>query len=118
MDDTETMAAMAALANPARVEILRRLTAAPADGLAAGAIGGMLKLQSSTLSNHLAILTRAGLVTRERQARSIIYRADLQQLAELTKYLIEDCLAGHPDICRPIEASFRQAPTPNEGVLT
>jgi len=45
------------------------------EGVPAGELARALGVPQNTLSAHLAILARAGLVVGERQSRSIIYRA-------------------------------------------
>ena len=48
------------------------------------------------------ILAQAGLVSGERQSRSIVYRARLDRFRELTLYLIRDCCGGDPGLCGPL----------------
>ncbi len=62
----------------------------------------MLDIPQNTMSAHLATLSRAGLVRSERQSRSIIYRADLDQFRELTLFMIKDCCGGSAEICAPL----------------
>lgn len=68
----------------------------------AGEIARQLAVPHNTMSSHLAILTRAGLVRSERQSRSIIYRAELAQLRDLIAFLLKDCCGGRPEICGPL----------------
>jgi ArsR family transcriptional regulator, arsenate/arsenite/antimonite-responsive transcriptional repressor len=58
------------------------------------------------MSAHLATLSRAGLVSSERQGRSIIYRADLQGLRDLTLFLLKDCCGGSAELCAPLIAEL------------
>ena len=60
----------------------------------AGAIAEALGVPNSSLSFHLAQLSKAGLVRQERQHRSIIYRADYGAMNDLVGYLMENCCAG------------------------
>jgi DNA-binding transcriptional ArsR family regulator len=76
------------------------------DGLPAGAIARQLDVPQNTMSAHLAILARAGLVRPERQSRSIIYRADLDRLRALTLFLVKDCCAGRAELCEPLIAAL------------
>lgn len=62
--------------------------------MAAGAIAEALGVPNSSLSFHLAQLSRAGLVSQERRHRSIIYRADFSATEALVGYLMENCCAG------------------------
>lgn len=106
MDDTETITALAALAQPTRLDAFRRLVVAEPEGIAAGELARQLGVPQNTLSAHLSILARAGLVSGERQSRSIVYRARLAQVHAVTRYLLEDCCNGHPDICAPLVADL------------
>src|SRR3546814_1566734 len=58
-----------------RLETFRLLVRHEPEGLAAGDIARSLDVPQNTMSAHLAILARAGLVRSERHSRSIIYRA-------------------------------------------
>ncbi|KAF0135975.1 MAG: ArsR family transcriptional regulator [Xanthobacteraceae bacterium] len=99
MDDIETIAALAALAQPTRLATFRLLVAHEPEGLAAGEVGRLLAVPQNTMSAHLAVLSRAGLITPQRQGRSIIYRADLDRFRAMTLHLVEDCCGGRPDVC-------------------
>ena len=59
MDRTTVIDTLGRLAQPTRLETFRLLMAAEPDGLAAGEIAHSLGIPHNTLSNHLAILTRA-----------------------------------------------------------
>jgi len=78
MDNNTAIAALAALAQATRLETFRFLVRHEPDGVPAGELARLLDVPQNTMSAHLATLSRAGLVTGERQSRSIIYRADLQ----------------------------------------
>lgn len=66
------------------------------------------------MSTHLAILTRAGLITSERQSRSILYRANLDSLRELTLFLLKDCCGGNAALCAPLIAELTPCCAPEE----
>ena len=53
----------------------------------------------NTLSGHLAELAQAGLVESRRDGRSVLYSADLDGLARLVGFLVEDCCGGKPEAC-------------------
>lgn len=74
------------------------------DGLAAGDIAKALAVPQNTMSAHLAVLGRAGLVMSERKSRSIIYRANLVTFQDLTSFMVEDCCGGRADLCPPVAA--------------
>jgi ArsR family transcriptional regulator len=103
--DTAT-AALAALAQTTRHETFRLLVRHEPDGLPAGEVARQLDIPQNTMSAHLAVLTRAGLAVGERHSRSVIYRADLNRLRELTLYLIKDCCGGNAELCAPLIAEL------------
>ncbi|MBB4155201.1 DNA-binding transcriptional ArsR family regulator [Sphingomonas jinjuensis] len=75
-------------------------------GMAAGDIARQLGVPQNTMSAHLGILARAGLVRFERHSRSIVYRADLDGLRALTLFLVKDCCAGNAELCAPLVAEL------------
>lgn len=100
------MLALSALSQPTRVEVFRLLVRHEPDGRPAGEIAQALGVPANTLSSHLAVLARAGLVTSERRSRSIIYRADLEGLRTVILFLLKDCCGGRADICAPLLAEL------------
>jgi ArsR family transcriptional regulator, arsenate/arsenite/antimonite-responsive transcriptional repressor len=99
MDLNTATAALAALAQPTRLETFRLLVRHEPDGR-------QLDIPQNTMSAHLAVLTRAGLAMGERHGRSIIYRADLGRLRDLTLYLVRDCCGGNAELCAPLIAEL------------
>jgi ArsR family transcriptional regulator len=93
------LAALAALGQPTRLDIFRLLIRREPAGLAAGAIAEAIGCPHNTLSSHLSILARSGLVRGTRDGRSIVYRADVEGMRALVAFLIDDCCDGHPEIC-------------------
>ena len=77
MESWQAILALSSLARSTRLGVFRLLVKHEPDGLAAGDIARALAVPQNTMSAHLAILARAGLVMSERKSRSIIYRADL-----------------------------------------
>lgn len=90
----DVVEALGALAQEHRLALFRLLVQAGNKGLPAGAIAEKLGIPNSSLSFHLAHLTRAGLIQQRRQGRSIIYRADYAAMNALMAYLTENCCAG------------------------
>src|SRR5580765_7449578 len=86
MESEQVILALAALAQSTRLDVFRLLVKHEPEGLAAGDIARALAVPQNTMSAHLAVLARAGLVISERRSRSIIYRADLATLQELTSF--------------------------------
>lgn len=102
MESENVILALAALAQPTRLDVFRLLVKHEPDGLPAGDVARELAVPHNTMSSHLGILARAGLVRSERRSRSIIYRADLARLREVVTFLLQDCCGGHPDVCAPL----------------
>ncbi len=98
----EATEAFAALAQPTRLETFRLLVRREPAGIPAGELARFLAVPQNTMSAHLAVLSRAGLIGGERQSRSIIYRADLARLRDLVLFLLKDCCGGRSDLCMPI----------------
>ena len=96
------LAGLAALGQPIRLAVFRLLVRQEPDGLAAGAIAAAVGAPHNSLSTHLAILARAGLVSATRSGRSIVYRADLAGMRRLVGFLLADCCGGRPEVCGPI----------------
>ncbi|QOF69952.1 helix-turn-helix transcriptional regulator [Aminobacter sp. SR38] len=114
MDANDTIDALAALAQPTRLEAFRQMAAAEPDGIAAGDLARRLDVPQNTMSAHLAVLTRAGLAAGDRQGRSIIYRANLPALRNVLLFLLQDCCDGKPEICAPLLAELSPCCTPSE----
>lgn len=112
MEDEQAILALAALAQPTRLQAFRLLVKHEPDGLAAGELARALEVPQNTLSAHLAVLTRAGLVSSERHSRSIVYRADLAAFQQVTLFLLQDCCGGRPEICAPVVASLTPCCSP------
>ena len=59
-------------------------------GVAAGELARLIGVPQNTMSAHLAVLSRADLVLGERHSRTIIYRANLVTLQDVTLFLLRD----------------------------
>ncbi|HQR87774.1 MAG: transcriptional regulator [Caulobacter sp. 12-67-6] len=109
MEMTSAVASLSALAHGGRLSAFRMLVQAGAAGLPAGEIARCLKMLPNSLSSHLAILDKAGLIHARREGRSIIYTADYGAMQELLGFLLEDCCGGAPEICAPLGEIFARA---------
>jgi protein-tyrosine-phosphatase len=69
---------------------------------AAGDLARAFGTPHNTMSTHLAVLSRARLVTARRESRSMLYSADLDGFRALVAFLTRDCCCGRPEICAPI----------------
>ena len=94
MDEQQVIKALAALAQPVRLQVFRALVVTGQQGLTPGTIAEALGIPQNTLSFHLKELANAGLVTQERSSRNIVYRAAYARMNALLGYLTENCCAG------------------------
>ncbi|MFZ1949094.1 MAG: metalloregulator ArsR/SmtB family transcription factor [Pseudolabrys sp.] len=104
MSVPHALSAFAALGQPTRLAIFQLLMTAEPHGLAAGTIAEKVGCPHNTLSSHLSILARSGLVRGARDGRSIIYRANVDAIRTLVSFLVDDCCDGHPELCHLQEA--------------
>ena len=94
LSEAQAAAALAALAQPARLRVFRALVSAGPAGMTPGVLAAALAVPSSTLSFHLKGLADAGLVQAERQGRHLVYRPRIAQMNELMAYLTDHCCDG------------------------
>src|SRR5260370_9483338 len=102
MEPEDAILALAALAQSTRLDVFRLLARHEPEGLPAGEIAKALAVPQNTMSSHLSILSRAGLVSAQRFSRSIVYRADLTRLQAVMLFMLKDCCDGRPEICAPL----------------
>jgi DNA-binding transcriptional ArsR family regulator len=95
-----------ALGNPTRLQLYRALVRAGGEGMPVGRVQEKLGIAASTLSHHLKRLVDTGLVTQERQATTLICRAEYPAMQGLIGYLADECCADGS--CLP-EASRQRA---------
>ena len=109
MKSQVALACLNALAQEHRLNIFRWLVQAGEEGMAVGELAAATGLPGATLTNHLHILRRAGMVSDERLGRVIQCRADYAQMNALLGFLTENCCAGSADpggcapttVCKP-----------------
>ncbi|MBC7522810.1 MAG: helix-turn-helix transcriptional regulator [Sandarakinorhabdus sp.] len=99
MDQSLAVAALGALAQDTRLSVFRLLVRAGPQGMIAGAVAFHNGVPVSTMSHHLAILERAGLVVARRESRHVHYTADFDGMRGLLGFLMDDCCQGNPDLC-------------------
>src|SRR5258707_10099296 len=97
--EMHAISALAALAQPTRLAIFRLLIKHEPAGISAGVIAETIGAPHNTLSSHLAILVRSGLLRSSRDGRTIIYRSDVEGMQSLISFLINDCCNRHPELC-------------------
>lgn len=80
-----------ALGNTTRLQVYRTLVRAGEAGLPVGQIQERVGIPASTLSHHLQRLIATGLVTQERQATTLICRANYPVMRDLLGFLADEC---------------------------
>lgn len=112
MENSDAVDVFTALAQATRLDAFRLIMAHEPHGLPAGEVARRLEVPQNTMSSHLAVLTRAGLISAERHSRSIIYRAELDRVREVASFLVSDCCGGRPELCQPLVDEFTPCCTP------
>lgn len=106
MEDKYVIKALAALAQPSRLQIFRSLVVKGAQGLTPALLAEQLGMPANTLSFHLKELMYADLISQERSGRNLIYRAQYDRMNAVLAYLSQNCCHGEPcevspeDICK------------------
>lgn len=86
-DSRELAARLAALSHPARIEIVKHLSASPC--CCCGEVVKRLDLAQSTVSQHLKILVEAGIVRFATDRQRSRYEVDRQALAAVSAALAD-----------------------------
>ena len=89
-----------------RLSVFRLLVVAGSDGMLAGVIAEELSTAPSTLSHHLALLERAGLLQSWRVQRQIFYAANYDRICKVIVFLIKNCCNGRPEVFEPLKNYF------------
>ncbi len=91
VDNNLAVAALSALAFNTRLDAVQLLVDQGREGLAAGEIARKLGIPANTLSDHLQVLVRAGILSAERHSRSIVYKANPPAIDALMMFLGKTC---------------------------
>jgi ArsR family transcriptional regulator len=89
----DAAARLEALGNPTRLKIYRALVRAGDAGMSVGRLQTKLELAASTLSHHLKALLAVGLIAQERQATTLICRANYDLMRGIVDFLVAECCA-------------------------
>ena len=92
----EAAQGFAAIGSEARLQVLRTLVRAGAQGLTVGEIQERTGMAASTLAHHLRFLTSAGLVDQTKNGRSVCNRAVYARLEALAGYILDECCTDLP----------------------
>lgn len=93
MDINKASEALAALAEPTRLAVYRRLVQAAPQGLCVSDLLAEVNLSQPALSFHLKALTTAGMLQRSKQGRHVYYSPAFEMMQELMGFLLENCCA-------------------------
>jgi len=94
MEERYVIKALAALAQPHRLQIFRSLVVKGGDGLTPALLAENLSMPANTLSFHLKELMNADLISQERSGRNLIYRAQYDRMNAVMSYLSQNCCKG------------------------
>jgi DNA-binding transcriptional ArsR family regulator len=94
MEITTASERLAALGHETRLAIFRLLVQAGPEGVHASLIGERLQIPATTLSFHLAHLSRVGLIKGRQEGRFIFYVAEYAVMDDLIAYLTDNCCHG------------------------
>lgn len=89
MEPNVTVETLSALGHSTRLAVYRLLATAGGEGMSAGDVAARLGIPPTSLSSHLGILARAGVVTQQRRGRSIVYRAAPDRVVALARVLVD-----------------------------
>ena len=103
MDTDTAVTSLAALAQPHRLAVFRRLVELGPEGALAGELAEHLAIPANTLSFHLKSLQQAGLIVPEPRGRTIRYRADFAAMRGLVGFLTDNCCGGDASLCAPAD---------------
>jgi protein-tyrosine-phosphatase/DNA-binding transcriptional ArsR family regulator len=102
VDEARAIESLGSLAQPTRLSALRHLLEVHPNSLPAGEIAKRCAVPHNTMSTHLGVLNRAGLIAVERAGRSMNYCVDLSGYRGLLRFLMQDCCAGRADLCADV----------------
>ena len=98
------------LGHPVRIRVLELLQDGP---LPVRELLGAIEVEPATLSQHLAVLRRSGIVTSVREGSTVVYRtagADVPALMKAARRILTEVLAGRGELLaelREAEAAAR-----------
>ena len=91
MELFEVIEVFSSLSQETRLRVLKLLIECGRDGLPAGKIAEELEIPDNTLSFHLSHMSRAGLVSSQKEGRSISYFANTGLMEKLMGFMLANC---------------------------
>ena len=95
METQEAVMIFTALAQESRLQVYKILVENSLEGICPCEIAEILKMPRNTLSFHLSLLTQAGLVSKTKKGKMLIYRPNCAKIKETMAFLHNDCVACH-----------------------
>lgn len=98
------------LGHPVRVRVLELLQRGP---VAVRDMLGLIEVESSTLSQQLAVLRRAGIVTATRDGATVVYAlssADVAVLLRAARRILTDLIAGQGELLAELRDAGHSRP--------
>lgn len=87
MEEKQAVMSMSALAQQTRLTTLSILSKAGSQGVNAGELAIRVGAPKNTMSAHLAILTRAGLIGQARSGRNVVYHVVPDAIIGLAEFV-------------------------------
>jgi ArsR family transcriptional regulator len=112
MDDGQIIERLAAIAHTTRLRVFRILVQEGPEGLASGEIARRLAIPATTMSTHLTVLARSGLIAARRDSRLVYYALAPEAVRALFDALVSDCCYGKPELCSPLMAVAKKTGAP------
>lgn len=94
MDEPEALKVMSALAQSTRLRVFVLLVEAGDTGMGSGDIADVLGVPRNLMSSHLAVLSRAGVISSRKAGRSVTYTAVGMVVVALGDHLRELGMRG------------------------
>jgi DNA-binding transcriptional ArsR family regulator len=91
---------LAELGSKSRLSIFRYLVKVGPDGAPVGDIQKFLDIPASTLSHHLSRLIHVGLVTQDRESRTLYCKPQFDLLNDVVEFLKSECCTIKPGVTK------------------
>ncbi|WP_206240472.1 ArsR/SmtB family transcription factor [Novosphingobium terrae] len=88
MDKIKAIGMLSALAQPTRMDVFLTLSRR-GDGMSVGELANHMETLPNSMSTHLSVLSRAGIVTATRAGRVVTYAVDPDAAKALAVFLLE-----------------------------
>jgi protein-tyrosine-phosphatase/DNA-binding transcriptional ArsR family regulator len=103
---------LSTLSHPHRMAVFKLLMRRYPDQVPAGEIAQALALKSSTASVYLSALTKADLISQQRDGTRLLYSVNLDTARNVVSELFVDCCRGRADLCPPPFSDVLKSVTP------